>query len=87
MEDCITPVKLNANLQMDLPWTFDDVVSQSFDNHDKNNESYWWYRSCKIDCLSCKTENLIKETSPVMDVKECERSDRSGPPSLMAPLM
>ena len=31
----ITPVKLNANLQMDLTGTFDDVVSQSFDNQDK----------------------------------------------------
>ena len=63
IEDCITPVKLNANLQMDLTGTFDYVVSQSFDNHDKNNESSWWYMSCKIYCSSCKTKSLIKETS------------------------
>ena len=63
IEDCIEPIELNANLQMDLTRTFDDVVSQSFDNHDKNNESNWWCMSCKTNCLSCKTENLIKEKS------------------------
>ena len=48
---------------MDLTGTFDDVVSLFFDNHDKNNQSNWWYMSCKINCLSGKTENLIKETN------------------------
>ena len=54
---------MNANLQMDLMGTFDDVVSQSFDNHDKNNENNWLSMSSKTNCLSYKTENLIKETS------------------------
>ena len=31
IEDCIAPVKLNDNLQMDIKGTFDDVVSQWFD--------------------------------------------------------
>ena len=47
IEDCTTPIKLIANLQMGLSGIFDDVVSQSFDNHEKNNESNWWYMSCK----------------------------------------
>ena len=63
VEDCLTLIKLNADLEIDLTGTFDDVVSQSFNSHDKNNKSNWWYMSCKIECLSCKTENLIKETS------------------------
>ena len=41
--------------------TFDDIVSQYFNNHDKSNETNWWYISCKMDCLSCKTENLVDE--------------------------
>ena len=80
IEDCIKPVKLNANLQMDLTGTFDDVVSQSFDNYDKNNENNWWYMSCKIECLSCKTENLIKETSQSFLCLECDEEQQVAQP-------
>ena len=41
IENCIAPIQVSVNLQMDLMGTFDDVVSQSFDGHDKNNESNW----------------------------------------------
>ena len=80
IEDCIAPIELNANLQMDLTRTFDDVVSQSFDNHDKNNESSWWYMSCKTNCLSCKTENLIKETSQSFLCVECGEEQQVARP-------
>ena len=54
-ENCITPVNLNDNSQMDLTWTFNDTedtfdASQSINNHDKNNETNWWHIACKIDC-------------------------------------
>ena len=41
IEDCITPINLNANLQLDLPGKLNDMVSQFFDDHDKNNKTIW----------------------------------------------
>ena len=80
IENCIAPIQLNTNLQMDLLGTFDDVVSQSFDNHDKNNESNWWYMSCKLYRSSCKTENLIKETSQSFLCVECGKEQQVARP-------
>ena len=71
IENCIAPIQLSANLQMGLMGTFDDVVFQSFDGHDKNNESNWWSMSRKTNCLLCKTENLIKEASQSFLCSEC----------------
>ena len=72
----ITLGKLNAILQTDLAGTFDVEASQSFENHNKNNETNWWHISCKIDCLSRKTKNLMKETSqPFLCIERAEKQE------------
>ena len=59
IKDYIAYVCLNANLRLDLPGKMNDMVSQSFDNLDKSNETICWHMFCKIDCLLRKTENLM----------------------------